>query len=269
MGLFYRETGRGEPVVLLHGLYGCSDNWMTIARKISEQYRVIAVDLRNHGSSPNNPSHTYADMVTDLAWLFHELELDAAHIMGHSMGGKVAMAFAADYPEKVKSLAVADIAPKNYLLLSKESSQLGMHETILNTLLAVDLNAFDTRKNVELEISKTITDPFVVSFIMKNLKKGTAAFEWKINVPVLKEFLPEIIGGVDYSYFEDRLPIFSYLVIFIRGERSGYIKDDDLPLIKRMYPEAKFETIQGATHYLHAEKPGEFIDCYLNFLKEC
>jgi len=269
MSLFYRETGRGEPVVLLHGLYGCSDNWMTIARTISEKYRVIAVDLRNHGSSPNTPSHTYSDLVTDLAWLFHELEIDAAHIMGHSMGGKVAMAFAADYPEKVKSLAVADIAPKNYLQLSKETTQLGMHENILNTLLYVDLNAFDTRKDVELEIGKTITDSFVVSFIMKNLKKGTAGFEWKINVPVLKEFLPEIIGGVDYTYFEDRLPIFNYPVLFIRGELSGYIKDDDLPLIKRIYPEAKFETIPGATHYLHAEKPGEFIGCYMNFLKGC
>jgi pimeloyl-ACP methyl ester carboxylesterase len=169
----------------------------------------------------------------------------------------------------VKSLAVADIAPKNYLLLSKESSQLGMHETILNTLLAVDLNVFDTRKNVELEISKTITDQFVVSFIMKNLKKGSTGFEWKINVPVLREFLPEIIGGVDYTYFEERLPIFSYQVLFIRGERSGYIQDDDLPQIKRIYPEAKFETIPRATHYLHAEKPDEFIGCCLSFLKDC
>jgi esterase len=269
MNLFYRETGRGEPVVLLHGLYGSSDNWMTIARKIAENYRVIAVDLRNHGNSSHAASNTYADMVADLAWLFHELELRTAHIMGHSMGGKVAMAFAADYPEKVKSLTVADIAPKDYLNLTKGVSQYQQHETILNALLSVDLLNLDSRKAVEAEISKTIDDPFVISFIMKNLRKGHAGFEWKINVEVLKKFLPEIIGGVDYDFFEERLPILTYPVLFIRGELSDYIQDEDLQRIKRIYPEAKFEINNGTTHYLHSERPDEFIECYIKFIKRC
>jgi len=267
MNLFYRETGKEIPVIILHGLYGCSDNWMYIARNLSEKYRVIVVDCRNHGNSPHSNSHTYSEMVTDLAWLFSDLEIEKAHIVGHSMGGKLAMAFAADYPEKIISLTVVDIAPKNYLNSSNGFSQNIRHETILDALVSFNLAGCDSRKAVEAEMSKTIYDLFVVSFIMKNLKKSHAGFEWKINAPVLKEFLPEIIGGIDYKYFEDRLPIINYPVLFIRGGLSVYIQDDDLQLIRRIYPEAKFVTIPGATHYLHSEKPDEFIGCYLDFLK--
>jgi pimeloyl-ACP methyl ester carboxylesterase len=268
MNLFYREAGRGETVVILHGLYGCSDNWVSIARKMADRYRVISVDLRNHGSSPNAPTHTYSDMVTDVAWLFHELSIERAHIIGHSMGGKVAMAFAADYPEMVKSLAVADIAPKNYLLLPPATSQFENHTLILETLSELDLTKFETRKEIEYELREKITDPGVASFILKNLKRGSKGFEWKINVPVLKEYLPRIIGGIDYPYFNERLPITGFPVLFIKGESSTYILDEDLPLIRKVYPEVKFEIIKGATHFLHAEKPDEFLHYYLSFLNE-
>lgn len=263
MNLFFRESGRGEPVILLHGLFGCSDNWMSIARRIGETYRVISVDLRNHGNSPHYPTHTYHGMVSDIVALFEELSIEKAHIIGHSMGGKVAMAFTADYPEKTISLAVADIAPKNYQENRIETLE---HQTILNSLLSIDLGKYGSRKAVELEISENIEDPFVVSFIMKNLKKESSGYGWKINVPVLKEYLSEIVGGTDYAFFDERLPIFHYPVLFIRGGLSGYIKEEDIPLIRKIYPDSRIETIEGATHYLHAEKPDEFISCYLNFL---
>jgi esterase len=132
MNLFYRETGKGIPVIILHGLYGCSDNWMYIARILSEKQRVIAVDCRNHGNSPHADTHTYPEMVTDLAWLFHDLKIEMAHLLGHSMGGKLAIAFAADYPEKIITLTVVDIAPKNYLDSPASEIQYAMHENILN-----------------------------------------------------------------------------------------------------------------------------------------
>jgi esterase len=267
MSLFYRETGRGEPVILLHGLYGCSDNWMTIARKLSECYRVICVDLRNHGNSPHYSSHRYLDMASDLSDLLNDVAIDKAHLLGHSMGGKVAMAFASIYPKKVLSLAVADIAPKNYLNDGNDTSGVAMHKRLLNTLSSVDLTHFHQRKEVEDEMGKTIEDEFVISFIMKNLRRGTTGFEWKINVPVLKEYLTEILGGIDYSFFEDSIPILHYPVFFIKGGLSNYIKEEDLLLIRRIFPEAKFKVIEGTTHYLHVEKPDELIDNYLNFLK--
>jgi esterase len=266
MNLFYRESGRGEAVVVLHGLYGCSDNWMSFAKKISEKYRVIAIDLRNHGASPHFSSHTYPDMVSDIASFFDRMNIGKAHIIGHSMGGKVAMAYAADFPERIVSLAVADIAPKNYMEHPESTNQFKIHSAILDILLSVDLSKFYSRKAIESEIGKMISDPFVVSFIMKNLKRENSGFEWKINISVLKKYLPQIVGGVDYSLFEERLPIFNYPVLFIKGGLSNYIQEEDLPLIKRIYPDAQFEVIEGTTHYLHAEKPDEFIGCYCRFI---
>jgi esterase len=267
MKLFYRETGRGEAVVILHGLYGCSDNWVSIARKMADRYRVISVDLRNHGNSPHSNTHTYPEMVTDLAWLFNELELERAHLMGHSMGGKVAIAFAADYPEKIISLAVVDIAPKNYLDSPASEIQYLMHKGILDALFNVDLSKFSSRNEIDQEIENEIPEPFMRGFILKNLKRVGMGFEWKLNVKVLRENLDNILHGVDLYDYNDRMPMTIYPVIFIRGGLSGYIPDEYLPEIKKMYPQAIITTIDGSTHMLHTEKPEEFAEVYLNFLK--
>ena len=267
MNLFYRSEGKGIPIVILHGLYGSSDNWVSIARKLAENFRVISVDHRNHGSSPHSNEHTYDAMVTDLAWLMAELEIDKAHFLGHSMGGKVAIAFAADYPEKIISLAVADIAPVNYLETPASAIQYDFHKRVLNTLFELDLKAISDRKAVENELEKTIPELLVRKFIMKNLhRKKDGDFEWKINVPVLRRQLDHIISGVDYRDFQDRIPITNYPVLFIRGGLSGYIPEEKIQIIKKMYPEAKVETMEDATHFLHAEKPEEFTKLYLNFL---
>jgi esterase len=266
MNLFYREKGKGIPVVILHGLYGCSDNWMQIAGILSSKYRIITVDCRNHGNSPHSNSHTYSEMVTDLAWLFSDLEIEKAHIFGHSMGGKLAIAFAADYPEKIISLSVADIAPKNYLENPASEFHYEMHKRILDTLFNIDLSVYSLRKEIEKEIEKTIPENSIRGFILKNLKRTGNGFEWKINVPVLRVNLDHIMQGVDISEYEDRLPITNYPVLFIRGGLSDYIHETDYPLIRKMYPEAKIITIEGTTHFLHAEKPEEFAEVYLSFL---
>ena len=267
MNLFYRIQGEGIPLVILHGLYGSSDNWMQIARMMPQGFQIISVDLRNHGASPHSSVHTYEEMVTDLAWLFYELEIERAHILGHSMGGKVAIAFAADYPEKVLSLTVADIAPKNYLITPASAIQYDFHKRILRVLSEIDLSKHHTRTDVEKELQKEIPEKLVRQFILKNLHRNKTLLEWKINVPILKKYLEHIISGVDAEEYSDRIPITQYPVLFIKGTLSGYIQKEDIKIIHRMYPEAKIETIEDATHFLHAEKPGEFVEILTKFLK--
>ncbi|MFA9392349.1 MAG: alpha/beta fold hydrolase [Prolixibacteraceae bacterium] len=267
MNLFYRSKGSGIPLVILHGLYGSSDNWNQIAKMLPADYWVISVDLRNHGASPHSTTHTYDEMVTDLAWLFHELEIERAHLLGHSMGGKVAIAFAADYPEKILSLTVADIAPRNYFITPASAIQYDFHKRTLKVLSEIDLSKHHTRTDVEKELKQEIPEKLVRQFILKNLHRTKNQLEWKINVPVLKKQLEHIISGVDANDYSDRIPINQYPVLFIRGSLSGYIQKEDVEIIHKMYPEAKLETIEDATHFLHAEKPGEFVEKLVNFLK--
>lgn len=268
MNLFYRTKGEGTPLFIFHGLYGSSDNWMQIAKMIPDQYQVVSVDLRNHGASPHAPEHSYEEMVSDIAWLFHELEIDKAHVLGHSMGGKVAMAFAADYPEKILSLTVADIAPRNYLRNPASAIQYNFHKKILNTLYNLDLMNFATRKDVDNAIKNEIPEVLVRQFILKNLTRVNKKFEWKINVPVLKANLDHIISGIDFEDYEDRIPITQYPVLFIKGELSGYIQEEDMQAIQTMYPEATVLTIPNTTHFLHAEKPEEFAKVLIHFLSK-
>ena len=268
MNLFYRDTGSGKPVVILHGLYGSSDNWLQIAGGLSGKFRVIAVDLRNHGASPHSSEHTYSEMLTDLAWLFHEAGIEQAHIVGHSMGGKVAIAFAADYPEKVLSLTVVDIAPVNYLEKPASALQYDFHKNLLDTLLKLDITAYKTRKEVDRALKDDIKEAMVRQFVIKNLHRNKNSFEWKINLKALRSNLDEIIGGVDAAEFDDRIPILQYPVLFIKGGLSGYIRESETDAIKRMYPESEFATIDGASHLVHAEKPDEFLEVLKNHLSK-
>ncbi|MDA3931063.1 MAG: alpha/beta fold hydrolase, partial [Prolixibacteraceae bacterium] len=257
MNLYYRIEGEGTPLVILHGLYGSSDNWMQIARMI-KGYQVIAVDHRNHGASPHSTDNHFDDMVSDLAWLFHELEIEKAHLLGHSMGGKVAIAFALDYPEKILSLTVADITPKNYLRTPASAIQYDFHKKILAVLGSIDLSLFSSRKDIEKILENQLPEKFVRQFILKNLQRKDKKFEWKINVPVISENLEHIIEGVDSNEYLDRIPITNYPVLFIKGELSKYIQEEDKAIILKMFPDSKMEIIKNATHFLHAEKPIEF-----------
>jgi esterase len=267
MNLFYRESGHGFPLVVLHGLYGSSDNWMGLTKQWAENYRVIAVDLRNHGASPKDVSHTYSDMVADLAWLFNDLQIESAHILGHSMGGKVAIAFAADYPELVKSLIVADISPRNYLTDPSSAIQYSFHKQLLTRLNSIDLKTIEKREQVESILKTFIPEAGIRMFILKSLHRNrNHEYDWKFNVPVLYKSLTHILSGVDASDYDDRIPITAYPVLFIKGGLSGYITSEDELLIKQMYPQAKIEQIEGATHWLHAEKPQKFNAIVTNFL---
>jgi pimeloyl-ACP methyl ester carboxylesterase len=261
--LNFRTFGSGPNLIVLHGLYGASDNWLTIGKKLQAYYTVYLVDLRNHGRSPHFSSHTYSDMAEDLKIFFKEVNIKKATILGHSMGGKTAMMFAADYPEYIEGLIIADIAPKDYSTDSEKSHGI-IHHKILSLLDGLDLFDISSREEIDLYLSKDIPSQSLRGFLMKNIRRSkTGIFEWKINVPVLKKYLPEIIKEVNPDFFEDRKPILSYPITFIRGINSEYLTDNDIPVIKDIYPNAKIIDIKNAGHWLHAEQPEKFIEAII------
>ncbi len=250
MKLHYRETGEGKPFVILHGLFGNSDNWQTHGKKLSEYYRVIMVDLRNHGHSDWSDDFSYELMVSDVKELFDELELRDVILLGHSMGGKAAMIFAQKYPELLDKLIVADIGIKSYP---------PHHQHILEALNALDLSKIDNRSQADEHLSKYIDSVGVRQFLLKNIywiEKGKMA--WRMNVPVLEREMDTILSEI-----ENR-ECFVH-TLFIRGGLSGYILDEDIPAIEDVFPDSEFVTIENAGHWVHAEQPDAFMDAVLGF----
>ncbi len=264
MKLFCRTAGKGSPLVILHGLYGSSDNWMSVARNLAPEFLVYSVDLRNHGHSFHHPLHTYRAMKEDLHSFFEEHQIEKAVLLGHSMGGKVAILFAADYPERVRKLIVTDIAPKNYME-NEEESQFFFHRNILSAMKETDLSRLKDRKQVGDRLAERIDGERLIQFLMKNLyfDRLSKQMKWRLNIDALYDHLDEIVEGVNIRWLEDRIPIVSYPVSFIRGLKSPYIKDSDIPLIREVYPEAVVHDIPGAGHWLHAEKPKLFMEAVL------
>lgn len=267
MKLFFRQEGEGFPFVIVHGLYGSSDNWLTVGKKLSAHFCVYMIDQRNHGQSPHADEHSFELMKEDLAGFFEQQNIEKAIVMGHSMGGKTAMRFAADYPEKVEKLIIADIAPKDYFLLNDES-QYYLHNNILLAMQEIDFTQITSRTEVGDYLLEKIDNPPIVQFLLKNVhrNKKTQLFEWRLNVKVLYENLDEIIGGVNQRWFADRMPIFNYPVLFIKGEKSNYILDEDRAVISKIYPDAIIKTIPNAGHWLHAEQPELFLKAIEEFV---
>lgn len=269
MKLFYREEGKKNqhPIVIVHGLYGSSDNWLTVGKKLGKKNHVFMVDQRNHGRSPNANEHNYEDMTEDLADFFEEHRIEKAIVIGHSMGGKTAMYFAAEYPEKIDKLIVADIAPKNYFEL-EEKGQYYLHQHILESLKEVRKHQFETREEIADFLSIKLDNESLVMFLLKNVyrNKETNRFDCRINVDVLYDHLDEVISGVNYRWLEDRMPILNYPVLFIKGEKSPYISEEDEKKIKEIYPEAQITTIPDAGHWLHAEQPQLFMEALEQFI---
>lgn len=264
MDLFFRKLGSGPALVIVHGLYGSSDNWINIAKRLSEKFTVYIPDQRNHGRSPFAESHNYNDLRNDLLQFFEQQNIEKATVLGHSMGGKVAMWFAADYPEKIEKLVIADIAPKDYLLL-KEHSQFYLHQNILLAMQEIDFSLVKTRNDVDDFMTEKIDDARIRKFLLKNVgfNKTTKQYFWRVNAPVLYDYLEEIVSGVNQFWLDDRMPITSYPVVFIRGLMSKYILDEDTTLIKQIYPDARIVDIENAGHWLHAEQPQKFMKAVL------
>jgi pimeloyl-ACP methyl ester carboxylesterase len=199
-------------------------------------------------------------MRNDLAEFFEKHNIEKATILGHSMGGKTAMWFAFDYPEKIEKLVIADIAPKDYFLL-KEDSQFYLHRNILLAMMEIDFSKIKSRNDVDDFMALKIDDENIRQFLLKNVAvdKIHKRYKWRVNAEVLYSHLDEIVSGVNKKWLEERIPVTTYPVIFIRGMKSKYILPEDIPLIKEIYPESRIIDIEDAGHWLHAEQPTKFL----------
>lgn len=253
MQLHFKESGQGRAVILLHGLFGSSDNWHPIALRLAESFHVFAVDQRNHGQSPHSDAMNYSLMAGDLETFMASRGLASAMVVGHSMGGKTAMQFALQFPERVEKLIVADMAPRAYA---------PAHEKIFAAQLALDLKSFATRPEIEDALAPEIPDLVLRRFLLKNLGRDAAGeFFWKIHLRSMAENYPHLRAPVS--------PVrpFAGPALFIRGGKSNYLNPEDEPLIFEFFPQAKLQTIPGAGHWVHTEAPAEFLRLTLDFLR--
>ncbi|MEZ4983868.1 MAG: alpha/beta fold hydrolase [Saprospiraceae bacterium] len=254
MQLNHKTFGQGEPLIILHGLFGTLDNWQTLAKQWAEHYTVVLVDQRNHGRSPHEDAHTYPLMAEDLRQFMENNWIYEAHILGHSMGGKTAMQFALQHPEMVNKLVVVDMAPKAYS---------GGHETILEALKALPLGEIADRSEADDFLKERISDFGVRQFLLKNLTRTkNGDYEWKMNLPVLIAHYEDILANVAVT-----TEVFGHPAHFIRGAKSDYVQDEDMADIRRWFPQATLATIPNAGHWVHAEQPTLLYEEVSRFLR--
>ena len=231
---------KSPPVMIVHGLYGSGRNWGVIAKRLSDQFFVITVDLRNHGDSPWLDTHNYHVMADDLVEVINSLNIKP-NIIGHSMGGKAAMVLALKRPNLVRNLIIADIAPIKY---EHDQSQ------FIEAMQKVDLSKVEKRSDATLALSKFVEDKSLQNFFTQSL--DIKAKRWKLNLKVLRSEMSEILS---FPKIESE---FSGHSLFLKGEKSDYIKSEHRKLIKSLFTKARFATFKEAGHWLHAEKPREF-----------
>ncbi len=261
MQLFSRKFGSGRPVVVLHGLFGMSDNWVSIAKELANHgFAVHLLDLRNHGRSPHAPSHTYQEMCEDILGYFKDEGITRASLIGHSMGGKLAMYFALLYPEKLSHLVVIDIAPSDY---SKHNP--GYHVNIIHNLMAIDLSVHRSRRTILEEIRHRLNDYQLTMFLGKSIRHaGENTFVWKLNLPVLLKSLPDIFYGFDEL---KQYGPSAVRTLFVRGEKSDYIQGHHEVDRMTYFPESSVISIAGAGHWLHIEQPDRLLGALIKFIK--
>lgn len=252
--LYSKIEGEGKPFIILHGYLGMSDNWKTLGTQFAaEGFQVHMLDLRNHGRSFHSEEFTYEAMVQDVLEYCSENNLENIYLLGHSMGGKVAMLFATTYPEKVDKLIVADIGPKYYA---------PHHQDIMAALNAVDFSLKPSRNEIDQIIERYIPDFGTRQFLMKNLywvEPGQLGF--RFNLDVFNRKIENIGNALPET------AIFEKPTLFLRGGNSNYIKDADMDLIQKHFPSAGLKTIPNAGHWLHAENPKDFYSETIEFLK--
>lgn len=244
MKLHFARQGSGPALVLLHGLFGSSNNWAPLAKSLAPHFDVICPDLRNHGRSPHDSDAGVEAMASDLLELMDSLALPQALLLGHSLGGRVAMRFALDHPSRVKKLLVADMAPKGYGPLFPE---------VFAALSKLDLGCIQTRAEADSALKASLPDDTLRAFLLTNLaREAGGAFHWKMNLPALdaarESLRAEIKAPAPYAG----------PALFLRGENSDYLQDSDLGQIRELFPAATMEAIGGAGHWLHVDRPLEF-----------
>jgi pimeloyl-ACP methyl ester carboxylesterase len=250
MELYYKKLGEGQPLIILHGLFGSSDNWQTHGKKLAEYFEVYLVDQRNHGRSEWSDDFDYDIMAEDLRELIEKESLEDFILMGHSMGGKTAMHYAQKYPEGIEKLIIVDMGIKSYPI---------HHDTIIEGIKSLNLPEFESRSEADDQLKKYIDNFAIRQFLLKNLywkEKGMLA--WRINIDVLERELESIVV---------ELPKKEVMIetLFMRGGQSNYILEEDYESIRKVFPLAVFHSIDKAGHWIHAEAPQEFINEVLGF----
>jgi pimeloyl-ACP methyl ester carboxylesterase len=250
--LAYETYGDGEPVVVMHGLFGSARNWRTVAERLGDGYRVYAVDLRNHGRSPWTEDMDYGLLAEDLAAFLDDRGLERAALIGHSLGGKTAMTLALEDPGRVDRLVVVDIAPVPY------------QESLLNYVDAaadVQLDGVARRAEVDEDLSGLIPDPWIRQFILMNLEPDDGGLRWRINLAALQRAATPLT-----DFRPRRRQPFAGPALFVAGGRSGYIRRSYEPTIRELFPKAEIVEVADAGHEVHAEQPERFIEAVRGFL---
>ncbi len=251
MKLHSTVKGNGPHLIIMHGVFGMSDNWSSLGRKWSEEFTVHLLDMRNHGRSPHSDVFSYEAMADDLLEYLDDHQIEKPYLLGHSMGGKVAMLFAVYHPERVGKMVVADIAPKAYK---------PHHQDVLEALHGLRLDEIQSRGEAEEKFSKKL-DEGTRQFLLKSLYwKEKDQMAWRFNLKAISASITQVGEALPPNAF------FDGPTLFVRGGASNYIQDEDLGEIHNHFPEATLETIAEAGHWLHAQKPKEFFAVVNDFL---
>ena len=243
--VIHGEPGTSPPLLIAHGLFGSARNWGVIAKRLSSHRQVTAVDMRNHGESPRYQTHSYPDMAADLA----EVAAPGSDVLGHSMGGKAAMAYALTHPDRVRRLVVADIAPVAYA---------HTQQPMIDAMRKVDLSTIATRRDADTQLAAHVSDPGVRAFLLQSL--DVKQQEWMLNLNVLADEMVKIMG------FPEIDQTFENPTLFLSGANSDYVQPAHRKTIKTLFPKARFAKIPGAGHWLHADNPRAFEAAVETFL---
>jgi pimeloyl-ACP methyl ester carboxylesterase len=253
MKLHFHETGSGPPVVLLHGMLGSHHNLLPVAAGLSHRFKVLALDQRNHGASPHFDALDYEVLAADLARFIQTHRLPPVHLLGHSMGGKAAMRFAQLFPDQLRKLIVVDMSPR---------AQPARYDYLLDALRDLDPARYEQRQDVDAALAAAIPDQSIRQFLLKNLGRDSAGrLAWKPNIAALHANYHHLRAGLPTA------PSFSGPTLFIRGERSDYLRGEDWPMIRNIFPKARLETIPHAGHWVHAEAFEPFMQVIREFLE--
>ena len=251
MKLHYKKLGEGAPLIIVHGLFGAADNWGTIGKKFAENNTVFLVDLRNHGRSPHDPTMNYEAMAKDILELIQDENIIDPVLLGHSMGGKAALFFAENHPNILKKLIVADIGIKSYPM---------HHDLIIKGLKNIDLSIIQRRSEALEALHEYVKEVGIQQFLLKNLywvEKGVLG--WRMNLDVIINNIHEILKEI-------RIQSNTTETLFLRGEFSNYIENEDYAKIEKALPNSTIKTINNAGHWLHAENPVDFYKAVVNFI---
>lgn len=252
MYLSYEEFGSGAPLVLVHGLFGSGTNLRGVARVLADRFHVYTVDLPNHGRSPQTDSMTYADMSRSLRETVRHFCDGPINWVGHSMGGKAVMDLALTHPGLVDRLVIVDIAPVRYT-----------HDqwALIKAMNGVDPGGLRSRAEGDRLLSESIPDTPTRLFLLQNMVPAESGYRWRLNLPVIAQYHDDIMGFPDHAGSHCDAP-----TLVLNGERSEYVKDAHKDVFRRFFPAARFQTISGAGHWVHADKPGEVCDAIAGFL---